>query len=452
MKTNKPLKREIISNLAHEIKQFLDREATDDDWDRIPIAIYTPILHVSEMICTVKYLQSSQSKVKLALKSEVFRELMNRIKESKSYSDLLTSLSSMKEKSGSLIVYWLYNRIKDAPTKHNEFIDIVMGELNGTPTKWKCRLCLQGLKVAFPISTGELTIRPPNLLDFPPIQVVRGAKLPFVVERELNYNLSSVVTFELDGIHRGFAGLPELVKNINQILLRMRVSKGGSWVATAWFAETGWVTEYSNLENASFFPGRPFMLTPRQGMSPLPMMTFTPDDGTKYSELNTEVFPYLETDTKLSRKAKVALQMYSEAVQKPLEEGLLFAIIGLEALFLEHEQELRLKLAIRTGMLMELLGFDRASVYSDVSEGYKIRSKYVHGRTVGGDRIGQILPRILEYLRLSILVWLEAKHDSRTMNDVYAALENAAMDQTALDFVKEKMKAPIERNRLNSRK
>jgi hypothetical protein len=103
-------------------------------------------------------------------------------------------------------------------------------------------------------------------------------------------------------------------------------------------------------------------------------------------------------------------------------------------------------------MLMKLLGFDRASVYNDISEGYNIRSKFVHGSSVDSARIKQILPRILEYLRLSILVWLEAKHDNRTMKKVNAALENAAMDQTALDFVKKKMKAPIERNRLGSRK
>ena len=193
------------------------------------------------------------------------------------------------------------------------------------------------------------------------------------------------------------------------------------------------------------------MLSPEQGVHMLPISTFISQDGQKFTELESEVFPNLTHEWRPFKKIRLALQMFTECVQRPIEEKLLFSIFGLEALHLAGGTELKLRLAIRTGMLMGLLGYDRAIVYRDVLDAYNFRSDFVHGTKIDSSGLDEAMPRIMEYLRLSLLVWLEVERKRSVMNGLLGELESATMDSKKHElintkFIKGKLEKSLKRN------
>ncbi len=448
------MKREVLSSLVDEIRNFLDNEISDDDWEENPITVYAPYhMHTDEMVFFVRYSQSYNNEKERKLKSDAYRNFNNHVRNTESYSNLVASLDDGERSSGPVILYRLYAKITREPDRYMEFIDVALAELNGTPVRWRCKVFLQGLKADGPISAGNLIIRPIDISDLP---IYRGApnfQPPILIQRDLVFNASSVITLEHDEIPVGLKGLPHIVERIELMLSKLRVSKGGDWVSTAWFAESEWVTEYSKFSHTSFCPGRPFLLMPDHGTIKLPITTFTSADGLKFSDLESEVFPNLKHNWKTTRKIQFAFRMYNECVQRPIEERLLFSIIGLESLYLSGDTELRLRLAIRTGMLMGLLGYNRALVYNDVLDGYKFRNAFVHGEKNDSSGLDEKMHRIIEYLRLSLLVWLEVNSKKSVMNDLLQELECAAMDPEKDElirerFIKGKLEKSLKRNRL----
>lgn len=447
------MKREVLSTLVDEIRNFLDNEILDDDWEEKPITVYSPNhRHTNEMFYLVRYLQSYNNEIERTLKSDAYRNFNEQVKATESYSNFVASLDNGMQSFGPVILYRLYAKIAANPNRCEEFIDIVLAELDGTAVKWRCKVFLQGLKADGSICAGNLIIRPIDITDLP---IYRGAldfQPPVLIQRDLIFNASSVIIVEPNEIPVGLKGLPQIVQRIELMLSKLRVSKGGDWVSTAWFAESEWVTEYSKFSNTTFCPGRPFLLMPDHGINRLSTTTLTSTDGLNFSELESEVFPNLTNDWKTTRKIQLALRMFNECVQRPIEEKLLFSIIGLESLYLSGDTELRLRLAIRIGMLMGLLGYDKALVYKDVLDGYKFRSNFIHGETIDSSGLDEIIHRIIEYLRLSLLVWLEVDSKKSVMNDLLPELESAAMDSEKHElvlekFINEKLEKSLKRNK-----
>jgi len=108
---------------------------------------------------------------------------------------------------------------------------------------------------------------------------------------------------------------------------------------------------------------------------------------------------------------EIAIKRYLESIREnlPIEEKLTRAVMGLEALFLENETELRFRLALRVAQLLGYLNEDSLIVYNTVSEAYDFRSSHVHGSVLSPDQKGkanEVLKHLWRYLRKAILIWI----------------------------------------------
>lgn len=108
---------------------------------------------------------------------------------------------------------------------------------------------------------------------------------------------------------------------------------------------------------------------------------------------------------------EIAMKRYLESVResKVIEERLTTAVMGLEALFLEQENELRFRLALRTAQILKHLGENAQEVYDTVSKAYGYRSSHVHGSILSEEDamgIQEVTNRIWRYLRKSLLFWV----------------------------------------------
>lgn len=108
---------------------------------------------------------------------------------------------------------------------------------------------------------------------------------------------------------------------------------------------------------------------------------------------------------------EIGLKRYLDSVREnsPIEERLTHAVMGLEALFLEQETELRFRLALRTAQVLKYLGDNPQEVFDTVYEAYGYRSAHVHGSILSDKEAAEVqgvLKKIWRYLRKSLLFWL----------------------------------------------
>jgi hypothetical protein len=108
---------------------------------------------------------------------------------------------------------------------------------------------------------------------------------------------------------------------------------------------------------------------------------------------------------------EVAIKRYLESLRENVgvEEKLTRAVMGLEALFLENESELKFRLGLRTAQLTGYLNEDPSTVYKIVSEAYEYRSSHVHGSVLSSDKqvkAREVLAHVWRYLRKAILIWI----------------------------------------------
>jgi len=111
----------------------------------------------------------------------------------------------------------------------------------------------------------------------------------------------------------------------------------------------------------------------------------------------------------------ISLQRYNDALFKPdPTERLAYGIMGLEALFLKslEREELAHKLAQRVAKCLSLLAHQPLEVYRIIKESYDVRSEFIHGSLADERKrhnASKLANKILEYLRSSILIFLELK-------------------------------------------
>ena len=143
--------------------------------------------------------------------------------------------------------------------------------------------------------------------------------------------------------------------------------------------------------------------------------SLTSDDVPKIRNFINKILPKLPLNEwgrpLLNNYLGIAFARYQDALLKtePLSNKLAYAVFGLEALYLGRDEfgELRHRLAQRVAKVMHLLGKeqDPMRAYESVKKAYNIRSRFVHG---GYEELKDIklLIRIVEYLRLSILIFM----------------------------------------------
>jgi hypothetical protein len=144
---------------------------------------------------------------------------------------------------------------------------------------------------------------------------------------------------------------------------------------------------------------------------------------------------------------EISIKRYLESIREnlPIEEKLTRAVMGLEALFLENETELRFRLSLRVAQLLGYLNEDPPTVYAVVSEAYDYRSSHVHGSVLSSDKklkANEALKNIWRYLRKAILIWLIEDVSSEAKKRVFIKqIDGALIDDTQRQTFKMKIEA-----------
>ena len=116
-------------------------------------------------------------------------------------------------------------------------------------------------------------------------------------------------------------------------------------------------------------------------------------------------------------------------------ERLTYVMMGLEALYLAESSELSHRLAQRVAKIMGFLGFNSQEVYKEIKEAYGIRSKFIHGASFKEKEIyraGDLVDKIIRYLQISILTFLELGHAANKGKQEILELLDASMISPAL--------------------
>ena len=158
----------------------------------------------------------------------------------------------------------------------------------------------------------------------------------------------------------------------------------------------------------------------------------------RLGQIEEEILPILNSDKHLGRRLERALRMLEESFLRRADESLLFATIGIEALYSMGEQELRLKMALRTAFMLQALGFLKSTVYDIVWESYGIRSKFVHGAKFESARPFGLYEAMRKILRASIIGWTYSKCDTMKQVERYSeSLEKSAVNPMVLESIEE---------------
>jgi hypothetical protein len=158
-------------------------------------------------------------------------------------------------------------------------------------------------------------------------------------------------------------------------------------------------------------------------------------------------------DEKEHRSLSVSVDRYKSALLDlaNTDESLMSAVMGLESLLtLEKDRgENAFKLGIRTAKLLSNVGFDALKVRELTEEGYGFRNRVVHGSYVSQAnkrRMNEILPDILNYLRVSLTVFLLSRNitkdkmiemiDGATVSDAHNATLSKAIESNTEGYAK----------------
>ena len=158
-------------------------------------------------------------------------------------------------------------------------------------------------------------------------------------------------------------------------------------------------------------------------------------------------------DDKEHRSLSVSMGRYNSALLEStdIDTKLMSAVMGLESLltFEKDRGENAFKLAVRVARLLGNLGFDALKARVLIEEGYGFRNKVVHGSHISQEnrkRMSEILPNVLNYLRVSMVVLLLTEDigkdrmieliDNATVSDTHNQELNKLISSTTSQFAK----------------
>ncbi len=356
------------------------------------------------------------------------------------FQELKEIVGSVFLDDGSIGAYHYLERLINHPEKKQEIIQTAYDEIMQVPTDWRCIVFLNGLVSKIRYSIDGVTIRLPVASDFKTFRVPRvpntQPNIPSEVKESTVIAVSSVLEFMASGIPRGYHfkfydNYQKIVSMIEKEIEILRLAVGGKWKYSSWFAETDHVLYSSSIDNR--LPVERFLLK----LGVYDYSYFKEEHLQVYDLVRNSSYPEYITRMKkeknLMRVAR-ALKMLNEASQRPTLESILFSIIGLETILQRESPELRFTLSTRVAILLECLGCNRSEVFSNVYEGYKIRNDFVHGNEVDEDKASELSPKLLESLRLSILMLLDS--DCKTPEDENNLLNDLGKSSMQIENLK----------------
>ena len=166
-------------------------------------------------------------------------------------------------------------------------------------------------------------------------------------------------------------------------------------------------------------------------------------DLADFFELMSERIPRAVLNNQPIDPIEMGLQRYLDSLrsQTTPEEKLTYAIMGLEALLLENEDELRFRLSSRLAKLLGFLNEKPDSVFVDSNQSYSLRSTHVHGSPLTSEdriRCQDGVRKMWRYLRKTILFFIlnDITSDGKKRNFL-KQLDVALIDDTKSQVVRQ---------------
>ena len=368
------------------------------------------------------------------------------IKEFSEYQEVVSQISNKLKVNRIQVDFWLLEfvqkltyRILEGVTDEilRDYITAFINDLEEVPVEWKVKIWIQGI---WPEDNdyeiyGGLKIRRTRPSDFEEeTPLVGGFQFPLGFERIPPTILE--LTFRAKEQR-------EIWDEIEMILNCLRLFRLGSIFSIRWEMEPK-----SILRVGGKVTNWPISTS-------IYRYCINREDIPKLKDLIDKVkilLPkkYLQGVLPRGDPALFSLQRYSAALlkQEGVESGITSAITCLEALYLKAEERMELsrRLSQRTSALLRLFDFKPLKVYSTVKRAYNIRSIFIHGsqiKPVEHESAVRLLERVLDYARVSVLVFLQVKgfiDKDELINQIDGSLLDAKVYSRLEKFIKEKCK------------
>lgn len=144
----------------------------------------------------------------------------------------------------------------------------------------------------------------------------------------------------------------------------------------------------------------------------------------------------------------IAYERYSEALMRrgTTEMMLAYAVMGLEALLLEGEEEISYRLRMRVSRILQVLGLNGKTVFDDLAWAYKARSAFAHGSKLDikskkkinekYERDDVLILKVLDYLRILIVTFLLI---DKSKDEMIKCIDNSWLSDSELKQLKKSL-------------
>jgi hypothetical protein len=312
------------------------------------------------------------------------------------------------------------------------------------PVSWRCKAYLVGLiPEGDTMKTSDLIFRIPKNDDFPKkgMQYSYGESFPPPHTHVAEFH--TIVEWIEKGVEKGPESFDKIRKSVLDKIRFLRLVKAGRWILTGWEAHSDWIFEISTHTDEL---GIKDVLSRRMKdmhVHVFPFLYFTEEDATRYEKLHS-IKASLRSKSHGFKALQRAIEFFDEAKQRYSTEAVLFSTIGLECLYSKDESEQQFKVATRAAIMLQCEEFSRETIFDDIIDAYSIRNKVVHGSETHSEKAMKVVERMTEYLRRSILIWMQTDCLSRSeMERMQKALLRSSMNDSILEKVQKKIQHAI---------
>lgn len=358
---------------------------------------------------------------KLTATSE-FKALVDKLKE-------IYHVENVQFRLQSFLRYVIQDYLDDGQVK-SELIELFIKELNDEPIRAKAIIRLQGVTV-----------------EDPPIKLTNLCTLrritPADVEEEIlvtipSFNMSDPLQNRVTAIleiEKDVSTTLELQNEVEKTILTLRLFRVAEVTLTSYTLSGMTVTRFIG---GTITQDRSLII-PRETLK-----IYTKDaDKLKqfWKEFNTLDYNALIRINQSNdlENVQFAYQRYCDSLFSIglFEQQVASAIIGLESLYLNDEEELSRFLRLRISKFLGLAGLNPQHIQDVLKDAYWVRSYFVHGNKISYKKRRKIqrkygnenklLSEILEYLRLSIIICLAMRRQKDELIDL---IDDSFIDRT----------------------
>ena len=296
----------------------------------------------------------------------------------------------------------IINEVLNENAKEEALVEIIttfINDLEGNPLIWNAVIEVEGLLLKdeeVELAKGIKVRRPmPSDLEF---------EEPFGSLISLFSPLFNVPSAIIEATLR-MKNLSDVLDELEKLIAALRLYKLGSIIRGRVMLRPRSVIQ-SQMRIGGFVEISPIIYR----------YSLSSEDSHKIQAFLNKIKPLLPVSRgriQIVDHVSIALQRYNDALFKSdFVERLTYAVMGLEALFLNQQEreELARRLAQRVAKCLSVFGYSPLEVYEIIKKSYDIRSTFVHGALIKEEKqtpVSKLADKVMEYLRISLLMFLE---------------------------------------------